>query len=153
MRWREHEHLLQDVALLMLENSELEEDTTHLIVENYEMAQSMAAMRERNMADVSEENNQLFHDVAMLTLENCQMQETNRCQAEENRNMLQTIAELGDRQPPASHGDVSDLRSRMSTLQEENTRLKYKYETLKGQKPHHVCCQGQVQRDNQCLVS
>ncbi|XP_069604822.1 uncharacterized protein [Ranitomeya imitator] len=163
--WRrqrqEHEALLQDVALLMLENAELEEDTTHLIVENYKMSKNMAAIRQRNVADISEEHNQLFHDVALLTLENQQMQETsqrlteeNQNLTEENQNLLRTIAQLSERQTPAYHDDVLQLRSRVSDLKNENQTLKHKYETLTVQEHHrHIYSPARKQANTQCVVS
>ncbi|KAM5125938.1 uncharacterized protein ACMZJ9_021262 [Mantella aurantiaca] len=153
---REHEQLLQDVASLTLEKAQLEEDSLHLIEKNYKLTQRMAALRERNLSDASEENNQLFHDVALLTLEKQEIQEKNEFLQTENQNLLQTVAQLSARKPPETNEDSSQMWQNYAGLLDENEKLKNQNENLHLQRDQALRYYQHMDRSqprNTCPVS
>ncbi|OCT60864.1 hypothetical protein XELAEV_18046886mg [Xenopus laevis] len=120
----EYEELLQQVASLLLEKNQWEEEATQLIEHNHNLQKSNTRLRKRNLEDIDEENNQLFHDVALLSLENKQCEEKNKKLKEEIKHLLQTVGEIRGGTNKSCSEENKLLLQGYGTLLEENENLK-----------------------------
>ncbi|XP_018091056.1 tropomyosin-1 isoform X2 [Xenopus laevis] len=120
----EYEELVQQVASLLLEKKQWEEEATQLIEHNHNLQQSNIRLRKRNLEDADEENNQLFHDVALLSLENKQYEEQNKKSKEEIKKLLQTLGEIRGGTNKSSSDENKLLLQGYGALLEENENLK-----------------------------